>query len=337
LEYPGFLHFCAKMASAKCQPMVLLNNGTAMPALGLGTFLSDPGVVGKAVVQALKAGYRHIDCAAMYGNEKEIGAALKNLFADKTAGIKRSDVWITSKIVPSDMRPDNVKKALTKTLHDLQLKYLDLYLVHQPVPLELDPTYDGSHRIIGKYKPLRGVGFGIQDIWRAMEGCQAAGLTKAIGVSNFHSQLLNDLLCYAHVRPAVNQVERHPYFSQSKLVEFCSKWGIAVTGYAPLGAPGLYGAGATDKLLDNVTVTGIASKYKKSAAQVLIRWAIDTGCITIPKSSNPKRIAENIGVFDFELTAEDLAALNTLNKGPRGRLFHQDWHGVPSFEFNSRL
>jgi len=289
-------------------------------------------VVGKAVVTALKAGYRHIDCAAVYGNEKEIGIALKELFDDKTNSIKRTDVWITSKIAPFDMRPDNLKRALMKTLSDLQLEYLDLYLIHQPVVLEHDPTYDGSHRIIGKFRPLRSTGFGLQDIWRAMEGCQAAGLTKAIGVSNFHTQLLNDMLCYAHVLPAVNQVERHPYFSQPKLMSFCLKWGIAVTGYAPLGAPGLYGKDAKDKLLENVTVTGIASKFKKTPAQVLIRWAIDTGAVTIPKSSNPTRIVENMSVFDFKLAAEDLLALKALEKGASGRLFQQDWHGVPSFE-----
>merc|ERR1740117_1879041 len=177
----------------------------------------------------------------------------------------------------------------------------------------------------------------MQDVWRAMESCHAAGLTKAVGVSNFHVQMLNDLLCYAHVCPAVNQVERHPYFPQPKLMKFCAKWGIAVTGYAPLGAPGLYGADAEDKLLEHATVTSIASKYKKSAAQVLIRWAVDTGGITIPKSSNPKRIAENLDIFDFKLTAADLLALSALDKGAVGRLFHQDWHGVPLFEVSSKL
>ena len=189
----------------------------------------------------------------------------------------------------------------------------------------------------GKFRPVRSASWGMQDVWRAMEGCQAAGLTKAIGVSNFNVQLLNDMLCYAHIPPAVNQVERHPYHAQPKLMEFCARWGIAVTGYAPLGAPGLYGKNATDKLLQNDVLTGIASKYHKTPAQVVIRWAMDTGTITIPKSSKPQRIVENMNVFDFELTEEELATIATLDKNGQGRLFHQDWHGVPSFEFAANL
>lgn len=309
-------------------PSITLYTGAKMPQVGFGTFLSKPGEVAQAVREALKAGYRHIDCAAVYGNEKEIGEVFAEVFGDESSGIKREDVWITSKLSPTMADPTKVRIALQTTLSDLQLDYLDLYLIHQPVPVQPDPTYDGKHRIIGKFMPLRSRGWGLQDVWRSMEAMQEEGLAKHIGVSNYAAQALNDLWMYARIQPAVLQIERHPYHSQKKIVEFCSANNVAITNYAPLGAPGLY-TGQDAPLLSNPAVLEIAKKHDKTAAQVLIRWGVDTNTIVIPKSVKPHRIQENFNVLDFKLTSEDLAALDGLERG--GRLFQQDWMGVPAF------
>lgn len=302
-----------------------------MPQVGFGTFLAAPGEAGDSVRAALQAGYRHIDCAAVYGNEAEIGTVFAEFFENKDSGIRREDVFITSKLPPPDADPAKVATALKKTLTDLKLQYLDLYLVHQPVPVKPNPNYDGKHRIIGKFFPVRSVGFGLQDIWREMEACHQQGLTKAIGVSNYNGQTLNDLFMYAKVFPAVLQIERHPYLSQADLVAFCKTYGVVVTNYAPLGAPGLY-SGQDEPLLNNPVVLQIAKAHSKTAAQVLIRWGVDTDTIVIPKSVKPHRIAENFDVMDFKLTSDELAKLATLDKGSAGRLFMQDWHTVPSFK-----
>jgi len=300
-----------------------------MPALGFGTFLAGPGEVGASVRDALRAGYLHIDCASQYMNQAEIGAVFAEFFNDPKSGIKREDIFITSKLFPNDARPGSVVEDLKKTLADLGLDYLDLYLMHQPLIVEPNPTWDKKERIMGKYRPLRAQGWGLQDIWRGMEEGFALGLTKAIGVSNYNVQTLNDCLCYAKVPPAVLQIERHPYLQQAELVQFCHANDIIVTGYAPLGAPGLYGKTVKEPLLSNPVVVEIAEKRKVSPGQILIRWAIDTGCVTIPKSVKLARIQENLAVFGFRLSEEELAALGTLDC--KQRLFLQNWSGVPIF------
>jgi len=319
-----------KTEGKNASPTITLNNGNLMPQIGFGTFLAAVGEAGAAVKAALEAGYRHIDCAAVYGNEAELGEIFTEVFENKDNGINREDVFITSKLAPTEADPAKVKEALKKTLKDLKLDYLDLYLIHQPIPVEDDPTYDGKHFIVGKFKPCR-KGFGLQDVWRAMEACQQDGLTKSIGVSNYNAQSLNDLFNYAKVQPAVLQIERHPYLSQKEIVAFCKTNGVAITNYAPLGAPGLF-TGQEEPLLSNPRVLEITKKHNKTPAQVLIRWGIDTGTIVIPKSVKAHRIAENFNVLDFELSADDLSALDVLDRLDRnGRLFDQDWMGVPTF------
>lgn len=310
-------------------PEYKLNSGNTMPALGFGTFLSAPGEVGPAVKAALLAGYKQIDCAAVYGNQKEIGDVFTEIFNDKSNGINREDIFITSKLAPFEARPGEIKDRLQETLKDLQLDYLDLWLIHQPTVVEDDPTYDGKHRIIGKFRPVRGQGWGLQDIWRGMEACQEAGLTKAIGVSNYNAQTLNDCLCYAKIAPAVNQIERHPYLAQPEMMAMCKANGVVVTGYAPLGAPGLFGA-SEQSVLSHDTITGLAKKHSKTAAQILIRWSIETGAVSIPKSVKTTRIQENFNVWDFKLSEEDLAEIAKMDSGRR--LFLQDWMGVPAFK-----
>jgi len=296
---------------------VVLNTGAHMPLVGLGTYLSKPGEVARSVKAALAAGYRHIDCAMIYKNEKEIGEALKEVFSDPKSGVKREDVFITSKLWSTDHHPDSVKKACESTLNDLQLEYLNLYLIHIPINVE------GS-----KYR--KRAGYGLQDTWRAMEALVDAKLVRAIGVSNFGSALLTDMQNYARIMPAVNQIELNPYLVQAEHRAYCKELGIAITAYGSLGAA----ESAQDKLnvplLSNPVIGKLADKYKKSAGQILLRWAVQQDVIVIPKSINPERIAENFDVFDFNLADEDLAAVSALDQ--KLRVFKQSWPGVPLFE-----
>jgi len=285
-----------------------------MPLVGLGTFQSKSGEVGTAVKKALEIGYRSIDCAAGYENEAEIGKALQEVFSQ--GKIKREDVFITSKLWAAKNDPAEVHDAIKQTLKDLQLDYLDLYLIHQPVPVDAKNGF--------KYK--KRTGYGLQDLWRAMEKVQKEGLTRSIGVSNYNSALISDIQNYAHVMPAVNQIERHPYCAQLDHNKFCKEIGITVTAYAPLGAPGSFESG----VLDNSVIKDLSKKYNKTPAQIAIRWQMDSGVVVIPKSVHEERIKENFGVFDFSLTEDEVKQINGLDKNKR--LFAQDWMGVPLFQ-----
>jgi diketogulonate reductase-like aldo/keto reductase len=294
-----------------------------MPLLGLGTFLSKPGEVGKSVKAALKIGYRHIDCAEAYNNQKEIGEALKEVFSE--GHIKREDVFITSKLDNQKMNPlEQIDKQINTTLADLQLSYLDLYLVHQPVIA----VPDGK-----KFKPARGVT--IQQVWQKLETFVDAGKVKAIGVSNFPAAMINDMLNYARIKPVINQIERTPYLTHKNHIDFCRSEGIEITAYGPLGAPGGSGAEEEKKeahtpLLSNPVVTEIAKNHGKSPAQILIRYQIDSKVVVIPKSIKPERLQENFDVFDFQLSSEEMKKLDGLNCN--FRYFDQEWHGVPTFK-----
>eukprot|EP00164_Ancoracysta_twista_P000163 GFYU01000236.1.p1 GENE.GFYU01000236.1~~GFYU01000236.1.p1 ORF type:complete len:318 (+),score=125.84 GFYU01000236.1:84-1037(+) len=305
---------------------VTLNNGLQMPILGLGTFLSKPGEVTNAVKVAIENGYRHIDGAACYQNEHEVGQGLVQGL--KNVGINREDVWLTSKLWNTAHRKNEVEPALRKTLADLQQDYLDLYLIHWPVafnvdpanPTELFPT-DWNGNVLLAQVPL-------EETWAAMEAVLNKGLVKAIGVSNFTVQQLQHLEKFWNVVPAVNQVELTPYLPQSELVEYCQSKGIALTAYSPLGAPGLKVTKGekTHQLLEESVVTGLATKYNKSPAQILIRFAIDRDSIVIPKSVTDSRIVSNQDVFDFQLTKEDVSALLSLED--EFRVIRPDWRKV---------
>jgi len=291
-----------------------------MPIVGLGTFQSPPGEVGGAVKAALADGYRHIDCASVYNNEAEIGTALKEVFAE--GKIKRENIFITSKLRAGGTEPSGIEAQLDKTLANLQTSYLDLYLIHQPVPVKL--VNDNS-------VPCRHVGWGLQDVWRVMEKLFDGKKVRAIGVSNFNTALLNDVLCYSRIPPAVNQIERHPFLVQQKHVEFCQKYGVQVTAFASLGSPGLMAKikPGSPELLVADPVVSLGKKYGKTPAQILVRWSIDTGVISLPKSTKAERVKENFQVFDFKLTPEEVQTLSKMDQNIR--FFAQDWHGVPVF------
>eukprot|EP01006_Ploeotia_vitrea_P066949 TRINITY_DN96082_c0_g1_i1.p1 TRINITY_DN96082_c0_g1~~TRINITY_DN96082_c0_g1_i1.p1 ORF type:complete len:336 (-),score=68.51 TRINITY_DN96082_c0_g1_i1:128-1060(-) len=275
-----------------------------MPALGLGTWQSAPGEVGKIVGEAIDAGYRHIDCAHAYGNEKEIGDALKAKF---DAGFNRDDLFIVSKLWNTDHEPERVKQALQTTLDNLQLKCLDLYLVHWPHGFQGGdnkfPKDDAGNILYSQVDYL--------DTWKVLEECVKEGKAKAIGVSNFSSKQVQRVLDACTIKPAVNQIECHPYFKQAKLIEYCKSVGVVVTAYSPLGAPAR--PWVSDKepiVLNDPTVAKIAEKNKKSPAQVAIRYQLQRGITVIPKSSKSERLVENFAVLNFELSDEDMAALN---------------------------
>lgn len=277
---------------------VTLNNGMKMPILGLGTWKSKSGEVERAVEHAIKSGYRHIDCAACYGNEVEVGAGIK------AGGVARSELFITSKLWNNKHHPEDVEAACKKSLADLGLDYLDLYLVHWPVAFErgdvpFPKNEDGTVRYDTTIPPI--------ETWLAMEKLLAKGLVKSIGVSNFNSEQIADVLAKGSIVPVTNQVECHPYLNQAKLFNLCKDKGITLTAYSPLGSPDRPWAKPDDvKLLDDPKIVAMAAKYGKSPAQIIIRWQVQRGVIVIPKSVTPARIVENSSVFDFKLTDAEM-------------------------------
>lgn len=305
--------------------LTTLNSGATMPVLGLGTWKSEPGKVGAAIEYAvLERGYRHIDCAPIYRNEPEIGETFTKIFAG--GKVKRKDLFITSKLWNTAHAADDVVVACKKTLHDLHLDYLDLYLMHWGIaqsPKLLNQIFDQLGRLTIPRVPVR-------ETWEAMEELVQLGLVKSIGVANFTGPMLVDLLSYAAVKPAMNQVELHPYLQQARLVQFCRGQGIAVTAYSPLGSPGNANPDEP-KLLEDLVVRELATAHHKTPAQILLRWALQRDTVVIPKSTAPERITENSSVFDFELSRTEMERIAGLDKRHR-YVDAWDWWHIPYFD-----
>jgi len=257
-----------------------LNNGLDIPMLGFGVFqVANGDECYDAVKCALEAGYRHIDTAAVYGNEVSVGKAIKD------SGVPRKDIFLTTKVWNEVQRSGIVEDAFKKSLDDLGTDYVDLYLVHWPV------------------RPKKYV-----DTWLELEKIYKSGRAKAIGVSNFKEHHLDDIKAAGTIVPVIDQVELHPEFSQKPLRSFCKERGIVVQAYTPLG-----GSRNVERMLANPVLNQIGKKYGKSAAQVILRWNIEQEIVTIPRSIKPERIKANFDIFDFELDAEDIAAIDSIN------------------------
>ena len=264
-----------------------LNSGGEMPALGLGVFqIPDRETCRRAVLQALETGYRHIDTAAAYMNERAVGEAIKE------SGIPRRELFITTKLWVQDMSYNGAREAMARSMENLGLDYLDLYLIHQPMG-----DYHGAYR--------------------AMEEACREGTLRAIGVSNFYPHILADLCETADITPAVNQVELHPFFAQTSALENMRRYGVLPEAWAP------FAEGKFD-LFNNPVLTGIGAKYGKTAAQTALKWNIARGVAVIPKSVRAERIRENFDIFDFELTPEDMAEITALSREKSAIVDHTD-------------
>ncbi|MGD0928142.1 MAG: aldo/keto reductase [Streptosporangiaceae bacterium] len=263
-------------------PDVMLNNGRSIPQFGFGVFQVKPEDTAEAVSTALQTGYRHIDTAEMYGNEKEVGEAFAK------SGLARADVFVTSKLNNDAHLPDDARKAFDASLDALGFDYLDLFLIHWPLPTR----YDGD----------------FVSTWRTLEEFYRDGRARSIGVSNFQPHHIRRLHAEAEIPPAINQIEIHPYLTQDDVRRFCAEHQIAVEGWSPI---------AQGEVLEDPTINDIAERAGKTPAQVVLRWHIERGDIIFPKSVTASRIKENFAIFGFELSGEDVEAISALNKDQR--------------------
>ncbi|XP_026477947.1 1,5-anhydro-D-fructose reductase-like isoform X2 [Ctenocephalides felis] len=274
------------------------------------------GEVQNAVKTAVDAGYRHFDCAYFYGNEKEVGEGLKAKINDGT--VKREDLFVTSKLWNTYHSPESVIKMCRKSVENIGLGYLDLFLIHWPVAY-VEPKEGEEENLL----PTDGKGQLITtdtdyvDTWKKMEECVQLKLARSIGVSNFNSEQIDRILAVCKIKPVTNQVECSPNLNQRKLIQFCKERDIVVTGYTPLGRPHDDRPGTPVTALKSPIVEDLSKKYNKTPAQIVLRYLVEIGCVPIPKSVTPSRILENIQIFDFTLTGEDIIKMDGLNQNAR--------------------
>ena len=265
-------------------PNITLNDGNTIPQLGFGVFQIEPENTAEAVSEALRGGYRHIDTAEMYGNEKEVGEAIS------ASGIDRGDIYVTSKLSNAFHEPQDAREAFDDTLSELGFDYVDLFLIHWPLPT----LYDGD----------------FVSTWKTLEEFHRDGRARSIGVSNFQIDHLEQLAAETDTVPAVNQIEVHPYFTNDRVREYGQEHGIATEAWSPIAQGGV---------LEDSTITQIADKVGKTPAQVVLRWHIERGDIIFPKSVTPSRMQENFELFDFELGSGDVDEITALDRGEDGR------------------
>ncbi len=291
--------------------------------MGLGLWKIDNSTTASVVESAIGLGYRHLDSACDYGNEVQTGAGIASAIA--SGKVKRDELWITSKLWNTYHRAEHVRPALERTLRDLQLDYLDLYLVHFPISLAFVPFekryppgwfFDPEAAAPAmKYDPVP-----IRETWEAMQELTQSGLVREIGVSNFGTTMLRDIMSYAKVPPAMLQIELHPYLTQEKLVRFCRESNIAVTGFSPLGAQSYFSlnmANADEAVIEQDVVKSIARQHDRTPAQVVLRWGIQRGNAIVPKSSHVDRLRENLSLFDFKLSDDEMRSIDGLDRGRR--------------------
>ena len=265
-------------------PKIQLNNGNSIPQLGFGVFQIPPEETAEAVARALETGYRHVDTAQMYGNEREVGEAVR------ASGLDRGEVFVTSKLSNAAHRPDDARRSFDETLSALGFDYVDLFLIHWPLPT----LYDGDY----------------VSTWETLEQWAAEGRARSIGVSNFEVEHLERLAAECDVVPAVNQIELHPYFQNEEVRRYGEERGIATQAWSPI---------AQGEVLDDPAIGEIAERLGRTPAQVVLRWHIQRGSIVFPKSTTPARIEENFALFDFELDADAAGRIDALDRGESGR------------------
>lgn len=294
-----------------------------LPSVGLGFWKIPNESCCDLAFQAAQLGYRHFDCASDYGNEAEVGQGISKILRSGVA--RREDLWVTGKLWNTYHRKEHVRRACERSLRDLQLDYLDLYLIHFPISLAYVPfehrypagwhfdPQDATPKMIPDAVP-------ISETWEAMERLVDAGLVRSVGISNFGASLVRDLLSYARIRPSVLQVESHPYLVQSKLMRYCQQENIAVTAFSPLGAPSyipLGMASASESVMEQPAVQQIAKEVGRTAAQVVLRWGVQRGTAVIPKTQNVQRLKENLSLFDFELSEQQMNTISGLDRNQR--------------------